>query len=485
MSRPHLLLAAALLLGGCPAPDPDDDDSVADDDDDTTDDDDSAGDDDDAADDDDATPPDPCSDIVTFETGLTPARSLLVDPLAPVGTGDGSEEAPFGSIEEAAAAAVPGDAIALLSGTYPGSSSIADLHGEAGAPIWLGAAEGAAPVIDATGESQALHLVRPRYVVVHDLEAFGAADNGINTDDGGAYDDVDAARYVVFRDLFLHDVGPDGNHDCLKLSGLDDYWVLDSTFERCGGDGSGSAVDHVGCHDGLIARNVFRDLSANAVQNKGGSTDIEIRWNRMDDAGDRSVNMGGSTGLQFFRPPVSETEPNAEARRIHVLGNHIVGAEASLAFVGCVDCVAAHNTIVNPDRWILRILQERLSDDDYEFEAVRDGVFANNLVWFDRSALNTFVNIGPNTDAESFSFGGNLWYAWDGPGASAPDLPGTQTDPIIGEDPAFAGDPVLDGTLTVGSPAVGAGLAGGLLAGDIEGRCYAAEPAIGAWAAPE
>jgi len=341
-------------------------------------------------------------------------------------------------------------------------------------------------VIDATGSNEGLHLVGARYVVVHGLEILGAADNGINADDGGASDDPDASRHLVFRDLDLHDIGPVGNHDCLKLSGLDDYFVLDSSFARCGGDGSGSAVDHVGCHAGLIARNTFSELSANAVQAKGGSEDIEIRWNRFFDAGDRSVNLGGSTGLSFFRPPVSEVDSNAEARDIRVVGNLIVGAEASVAYVGCVGCVVAHNTIVDPDRWVMRILQETVSNPINLFDPVSDGRFVNNLVYFDRSALSTFANIGPDTAPETFTFAGNLWYAHDDPGSSAPELPATETGSVIGQDPSFDSDPVTgDGSLQPDSPAIGAGDPGeaAWLVGDIEGRCYADPPTIGAWAA--
>lgn len=117
------------------------------------------------------------------------------------------------------------------------------------------------------------------YVIVHDLEIRGASANGINCDDGGAMDDDTATHHVIFRNLFIHDIGSGGNEDCLKLSGVNDYYVLGSEMTACGGGGSGSAIDHVGCHHGIIAQNHLHDLSANAVQCKGGSEDIEIRWN--------------------------------------------------------------------------------------------------------------------------------------------------------------------------------------------------------------
>ena len=121
--------------------------------------------------------------------------------------------------------------------------SAGNASGSASAPIWIGGAPGeAAPVIDGGGEG--LHLTKVRYLVLHDLELKGSTQNGINVDDAAEYSNADATRYVVFRNLNVHDVGSGGNQDCLKLSGLNDFWVIDSKFARCGGGGSGSGIDH-------------------------------------------------------------------------------------------------------------------------------------------------------------------------------------------------------------------------------------------------
>jgi hypothetical protein len=326
-----------------------------------------------------------------------------------------------------------------------------------------------------------MHLSEVAYVVVHDLEVRNSANNGINADDGGKYADDQATHHVVFRDLYVHDIGAGGNQDCLKLSGLRDYWVLDSRFARCGGGGSGSAVDHVGCHHGMIARNVFEELSGNAVQNKGGSSDIDIRWNHLDGAGERGVNLGGSTGYTYFRPPLSATAENAEAIDIRVVGNVIEGGVAALAYVGCDGCVVAHNTIVDPTNWLFRILQETVSDGTYDFAACRDGQFVNNIVYFDRSDLSTYVNIGPNVDDGSFVFANNVWYAHDDASGSTPTLPTTETDGVYASDPDFT-----DADFRIGStsPAAGAGQAQGWLRGDRDGNCYADPPSAGAYEVP-
>jgi hypothetical protein len=425
--------------------------------------------------------PPPCGQISTFEDGLQPTAEIHVATNGSDQDGDGSAAAPYATIGHAADQAAPGSAVIVHTGTYAGGIYLAHLAGTADAPIWIGGAAGEnRPVIDASGTNEALHLSRPRYLIIHDLEIRNSTANGINCDDGGDYGNPQAAQYVIFRDLYIHDIGSGGNQDCLKLSGLNDYVVLDSEFTACGGGGSGSAIDHVGCHHGLIARNYMHDLGGNAVQCKGGSEDIEIRSNRIINGGQRALNMGGSTGFDYFRPPLSTTQPNFEARDIRAVANLFEGSAAAIAFVGCVECVAANNTIIDPTNWIVRILQETTSDGQYEFLPCRDGYFVNNLVYFSRSGLSVHLNIGPDTAPETFTFETNLWYAHDDPaGGSTPNLPVTENGGVVGQDPAFTNGYQIDGN----SPAAGAGTTLGVLTGDLLGRCYSDPPSIGAYAA--
>ena len=95
------------------------------------------------------------------------------------------------------------------------------------------------------------------------------------------------------------------------------------------------------------------------MQAKGGSADILVRACRFEHAGQRAVNLGGSTGLPFFRP-----EPQGfEARDITVEDCSFVGSLAPVAFVGVDGAVVRHNTIYRPRRWAFRILQETRGPD--------------------------------------------------------------------------------------------------------------------------
>lgn len=411
----------------------------------------------------------PCGHTPTFEDGRAPTRILHVAAEAPAQAAppDGSRERPFSSLTLAARAARPGDALRLGPGEHRGGHMITDLAGTAQAPIWIGGEPGARIV----GGGSALQLVRPRYVVVHDLEITGASGNGLNCDDGGAGAGPRSARHLVVRDLFVHDIGKDGNQDGIKLSGLSDVWVIRCRVERCGGSASGSGVDMVGCARGVIARCEFRELSANGVQCKGGTEDVEIRWCVFKDSGHRAVNIGGSTGMEFFRPPIARDRPNAEARDIRVVRNVIEGSMAAVAFVGAVDCVVAGNTIVRPGKWVARILQESRSSDAAVFLQCADNRFENNLVVFERSRVRPGqeINIGEGTHAESFAFTSNLWYAIDDPPRSAPKLPVPEAHAVVGQDPQLV-DIAGDYRPRASSPAIGAARAPSTV-GDLNGQC--------------
>lgn len=409
-------------------------------------------------------------------------RTLYVGQDGQDATGDGSRERPFGTLPHAAGQAEPGTAVRLLPGVYRGGIFLRDVRGEPGAPIVIGGVPGEPrPVIDASGQSEGLHLIRPRWVILEHLTVRSANDNGINVDDGGEYANPEAARHLSFRGLLVEQIGPNGNRDCLKLSGLDDFEVRESTFRGCGDRGSG--VDMVGCHDGFIANNSFSDLGASGVQAKGGTARVRIANNRFVQAGARPVNMGGSTGLMYFRPPVDANQPNAEARRIEVVSNLFIGGETAAALVGCVSCVFAHNTVVEPDAWLLRVLQETTTANGLTFEPVRDGWVTGNIFLFERGQIRRGVNIGPNTAAESFRFTHNLFFASDNPEGSDPQPPGQQVGSIIGQAPRLDADrrPMAD------SPALGAGDpdAHALLEATLDGHCYSDPPTLGALAPVE
>jgi hypothetical protein len=412
-----------------------------------------------------------------FDTGVTYHRTLHVSTKG-AATGDGSPEAPFDSIQRAVRQATPGTRILVHAGTYSGTTSLTGLRGEPGRPVAI-VAEGEV-VLDAAGASMVMAGSDLKYVVIEGFTLRGAATHGINLDDGGTYETP--AEHIVLRGLTIAGAGSGGNNDCIKLSGVDRFFVLDSEVWGCN---QGEIIDMVGCHEGYIAGNYFHEPVASGVQAKGGSSDILIHANIFADVPGRAVNAGGSTDLEFFRP----LDAPHEAARIRVIGNVFLrsGARsgASIAYVGCDGCVFAHNTVVEPRTWVARILQETTGS---RFVPSRNGQFVNNIIVMKTADLRTIVNVGANTAPDTFVFGSNLWYALDqGPDWAGPALSGgvpRESGSVIQQDPGFADREGGDFHIALGSPARGAGRVTTFGAvPDFDGRCWANPPSVGAFEA--
>ncbi len=339
----------------------------------------------------------------------------------------------------------PGSEIIIAPGEYAGGLSQRDLRGSPEQPIVIRAADASKPPVISGGAS-GLHLSSPQHVELRDLVFIGASGNGLNIDDGGA---AGSARGLALKELVVRDVGPDGNRDGIKLSGLDQFRIENCEIRQWGS--GGSAIDMVGCHDGNIANCRFleaRGDGANGVQAKGGSARITIQRCRFENAGGRGVNVGGSTGLPYFRP----VDAAFEARDITVEDCEFVGGLAAVAFVGVDGAVVQHNTIDRPRRWVLRILQE---NTDPRFVSCRRGKFVNNLIVFRADELSTVANIGGMTSPETFTFAGNHWHCAD---RSADTkrlvrLPVPESGGAYGEEPRLAAPEAGDVTRPARQPA--------------------------------
>ena len=328
--------------------------------------------------------------------------------------------------------AKPGTHILLAGANYGAGFHFPNVRGEKGRPIVIAAADPAQPPIFENG-SGGMHLANPAFVELHNLVFRKLAHNGLNIDDGGAATN-ESARGVVLRGLRVADVGSEGNHDGIKLSGLWDFQVLDCTIERWGTRG-GSAIDMVGCHRGVIEGNTIRHNvpeppNCSGVQAKGGSSEITIRRNRFEHAGGRAVNIGGSTGLKFFRPALVAGGEHAEARNLRVEGNTFIGSIVPVAFVGVDGAVVRFNTIERPGRWVMRILQETTTPG---FIACRNGQFTDNTILFESTRWSEGgVNIGGGTAPETFKFARNWWLCADRPERSRPKLPMAEANGVYG-----------------------------------------------------
>ncbi|MBP6183785.1 MAG: right-handed parallel beta-helix repeat-containing protein [Saprospiraceae bacterium] len=373
----------------------------------------------------------------------------------------------YSSIAGAAQDAQPGDSIFVYPGTYAGGIFINQLQGTA--TSWITIRGIGIEPITISGGTNAIQFTDPNFVVIEHFRFTQQTGNGLNIDDGGSY--ITPAKHVHIRNCLFEDIAATGNNDFLKLSGLDSFLIEDCTFIN--GAAGGSGIDMVGCHWGIIQQNQFNNLGSNSIQAKGGTRYITIRSNHFVNGGQRTLNLGGSTGAAFFRP----LGANYEAADIDVYSNIIEGSWAPIAFVGSQRVKVWNNTIYQPQNWVIRILQE--SPDTSFYEPASYGEFINNIIVI-TSSVSTIVNVGPNTNPTSFTFANNLWFHQNQINWSGPTLPVPESNAIIQVDPLFenAGNFHLQPT----SPAIGNGRTVSIMYQvDYESKPFLDPPSIGAF----
>lgn len=374
----------------------------------------------------------------------------------------------YASLEAAAPNAQPGDTLLLHQGTYPGGMFIGNLQGTQNAWIHIRNAPDEEVIIE--GGTNAIQFSDPAYLHIYGLIIQHQTGNGINTDDGGSYDTP--AHHIVFENCIFRDMAVDGNNDLLKLSGLDHFEIRNCQFLN-GADG-GSGIDMVGCHNGIIEGNYFENMGSNSIQCKGGSEEVRIEGNFFKNGGQRTLNLGGSTGLQFFRP----IDAPFEAANLQVYSNIIVGSWAAIAYVGSVNVEVVNNTIYQPENWVIRILQETVDPD--RFLECGDNTFRNNIVHLSDN-LSTETNIGGGTRWETFTFSNNLWFNVDNPhNWTGPNIPVMDINGMVNADPLLSNPMAEDFSIPPNSPAAGAGLAQSGLTIDFLGNNFANPPSVGA-----
>lgn len=374
---------------------------------------------------------------------------------------------PIRNLENATLNIQPGDTIMMRSGVYTTSSYISNLQGTNDKWITITAKDDEEVIF--RGQSTAMQLSDPAYLRISKLNFESQTANGVNIDDGGSYNSP--ANNILIENCEWRSMNATGNNDMLKMSGVDNFIIRNCKFSN--GSAGGSGIDMVGCHYGIIENCIFENQGSNSIQNKGGTSQITIQNNLFINGGLRTLNIGGSTGLEFFRPLTAKYE----AKEIFVYSNIFIGSQSPIAFVGSIHCNVVNNTIYLPTKWTIRILQENTNEG---FAKCSNNSFINNVVYINNSAANPTINIGSNTSPETFIFENNLWYNKDNQNWAGPNLPVSELNGYKNIDPIIS--PKINGGIIIdkSSPVIGKGKNVELPQKDYEGNLFNSPRSIGA-----
>lgn len=174
-----------------------------------------------------------------------------------------------------------GDVLRIGYGTFPGGhsiSGIANLTVEGTDPKNR-------PVFE--GGKEAFHFSRTPGLKLRNIIVRGQTGNGINIDDGGLLDQP--VENILIENVKVEDIGPNGNFDGIKCSGLKKLEIRNCEITGWGGQ----AIDFVGCRDALITGCTITGkpgFSQNTgLQFKGGSENITIEKCKLLNAGERPI----------------------------------------------------------------------------------------------------------------------------------------------------------------------------------------------------
>jgi hypothetical protein len=351
-----------------------------------------------------------------------------------------AEERVVSNDEEFAAAleaVQPGDEIVMNQGVYAGG-----IYREGLKQVTIRSADPAKPAV-IEGGGFGMMLSDPVDVTLANLIFRKQLDNGLNIDDGGSYETP--ASGIKLLNITVRDMVNEGNHDGIKLAGVNDFLIDGVTVENWGNDGS--AIDFVGCHHGLVQNSSLKqknlEVGGSGIRPKGGTKDVTIRANRIElpIGKGRAIQAGGSTDAEYFR--FEDGDSDYEAKDINVEGNVIIGGSSAISWVNIDGGVFHHNFVHRPGQWVLRILNE---NPETSIVDTQNGQFHDNYVVYNDTddEFNTAVNVGDETKPESFSFARNRWFniASPTPEGSKPELPADESEGVYGEKPSATIDSV-------------------------------------------
>ncbi|MBI4835629.1 MAG: S-layer homology domain-containing protein [Candidatus Abawacabacteria bacterium] len=240
--------------------------------------------------------------------------------------------------------AEPGDEILLAAGTYRLSRQLwIDKQGTASQPIIIRSKDGDFAAKITGSPEEGINIGDgAAYLTLDGLEVYGMGDNVIH---------IQNAHHITVQNVRAHDAGSDG--DVVKVNQAHHISILRSEFSRpgarpgCPGENCWQeALDFVDTDDSIIHDNILSDFGNLAGYVKGGSTNVIIEKNIIQNqragAGDPAWGIGGWTDSELLRG--KQYEANNITFRNNILRNNTYGA---LGIYDATNVTISNNQFIN------------------------------------------------------------------------------------------------------------------------------------------
>jgi len=380
---------------------------------------------------------------------------------------------PYPTLQAAASYIRAGDTVYLHSGEYRGYSFAQGLRGDSTAWIVFMPYHDEQPVIRGNWQLSSIAYVRFERLRFQG-DATSTTGPFLNIDNGGSC--TTQSHHLVISECFFGD-NLQGN--TLKFGGVDDFEVVGCTFRNQGDGNAGLALNV--CHRGWVHDNVFENVQGRAVQFKLGTTSVRFERNLVVGCGaiDAALRIGEAGGVNFHCPG-----DNWTARDIKVYSNIVIGGRAAFTIGQAQQCRIVHNTFVNPQQFVFRILGEQP-----QFRCDSNSIINNIFYLTATRYFNGSTGSGTNIDYGSHVLDHNLFFFtldpnWQPNPFGGPydieELAGIQLTGNIVGDPLFVDLDRRDMRLRSGSPAIGNGAVVGEPITDFFGRPFRTPPSVGA-----
>lgn len=299
---------------------------------------------------------------------------------------------------------------------------------------------------------------------------------------------------VILEDLKIHDTGRDGIKITPKSNNItirrSEIWNTGAIYppgtilDARNADG----IDSVNASNLLIEDNYIHDISTTGLYFKGGSADVIVQRNRIENTGMSGILVGFDTSVEFFDTSIN---PQFYESIRGIVRNNVVRNTdyEGIGLYAAKDAVVANNTIVNTARLGHSAIYFGVPVQDWDPNAGRppsiNPTIRNNLViqnggkcieiryWNELGGVSGLTG-SPNSDYNAFhDLAGACVFVDRRPG-SALNAGGVLSSwvSLLGADSHSLNVPLsvdASGHLPAGSPAIDAGTTVSQVTDDIDG----------------